>query len=405
MSAPSYLMSDFSSIGIRMRPLKPRLTWHRYAVPSWLRFVRSGLLAVAILGSLAGCMSDKSISPNLRAPEGTLGQGVASPMNLIMAVGDTVTVGLHVTSLTGAPITSVDSTMYVLSVSSDSQYVHVSRSGLVTGMQPTMYPVKLWVLAFKDGAMSADEVILQVTSTAFTAARLSIHPTPPDSARWPVLSQKILNPVVRDTISGQTVSGVILRLEFGPQDSSSVVCFSEGFSNVGLLISSQLSKNNCAFRPGIDYNTLNALVGMRTGTIWVHANVLAYGRMLRDSLQFTFINPPTATIAFSTSNVAGGGANTPLNVAITPGGRVVFNNNYDRSFGTVIDVVFDNPAGAAGYPATSPTAPTGNIIGLKTGSPATRRFPTAGTYGYTFTITDGVTPFKGVTGRGTITVE
>jgi len=381
----------------------------RSVVPVRWRGSRNGIalaaLSVMVLGVMTGCLSDKSISTALQTPEETLGQGVVWPLNTIMAVGDTQSVQLHVKTLTGTPVTTFDSVVYVLLFAPDSQYISVSRTGVLTARQPTLYPVNLWVFGFKGAAVAMDVATIQVTQDALPAATLSIAPVAPDSARWPIFEIKQLNPIVRDSITGNTVSGVQLRLEFGPNDSSNVVCYSGYFGNgYGGISEQETGKNPCTARGNYySFNALNDFIGLQASTIWVYANVYAYGRMLRDSVQFTLINPPTRGISFSPVSLAGNGGTSPLNTSISPGGRVTFSDAYDSSFGTSINVVFEHPEGATGYPTDS--SPSGNITGLTSTVTAVRQFLTPGVYNYTFTIVEGAAPFKGVTGKGAITVQ
>jgi len=367
------------------------------------RFQLIGVLLVAV----SGCMGEKGVTPSLRSPETTMGPVSASPMNALIAVGETLTVTVHAKTLTGAPVTSYDSVNYIFLYPTDTQYVHVSPAGVLTGVKRTLdfQPVKLWMIAFKDGAVGADLTLIHVSETALSNPTLSIQPGPSDSTRWPALAQKNIDPLVWDPVTENTVSGVSLRFEFGPSDSTGVVCFSDYLSRVPDNITAAVTgKSPCTFRGSYDWNGLNAFIGVHPETIWVHANLMAYGTMSHDSVQYTITNPPDNYIMLSPMNLSGGGGYYTLNIAVAPGGTVTWYNLYDPSFGTSIDVTFGHPEAATAWPDTV-AGPSGNITGMTAGNMATRRFPTSGTYEYTYTIVDGAAPFKGTTGRGKITVE
>jgi len=369
--------------------------------------VRITLMSAGLLTGVLGCVGEQGITTALQSAAVTLGPGVASPFNAIIAVGDTLTVTLHAKTITGTPVTSFDSVVYFTLFAGDTQYVNVSRTGLVTGLRPTnpSNPIGIWMIGFKGNAVTSDIAFVQVTQTVLSGAQLSIQPVPPDSAQWPVGLFKELSPLVWDPVSGNTVSGVALRLEFGPGDSSSVTCFSEGINDIPANVAPNVvMKNGCMFRPASDFNGFNAFYGLKPDTIWIYANVRAYGVPLRDSLRFVITNPSTNYVTFLPSMLAAAGGAYPLDVALVPGGVVTFNNSFDPSFATSIDVTFDHPEAATASP-DNPDGPSGNVHGLTSYMSDSRQFLTAGTYGYTYTITDGTAPFKGVTGRGTITVQ
>jgi len=336
-----------------------------------------------------------------------LGPASASPLNAIIAVGDTISVTLHATTLTGTPVTSFDSVQYLFNYQTDTQYVQVSSTGIVTGKKPTDpgNPVVLGILAFRDGAVVYDATVIQVTQTALSRAMLSIQPIPPDSARWQASLAKFLTPVIMDPVTGDTISGVALRLEFGAEDSAGVRCSNFPVTNRSQTIADEVvHKSNCEPWAGGDYTALNGFIGLRPETIWIHATVVAYGMVLHDSLQFVITYPQNSNIYFYPGGMAVGQQGAWLNAAVVPGGSVAFGNYFDPSYGTSINVTFDHPDAATAPPGGVDTT-SGNIVGLTGQNAATRRFLSAGTYGYTYTIATGVAPFKGVTGRGTITVQ
>lgn len=376
-----------------------------FATATRRRLLRLGAMAILTLGAVIGCLGDKTISPALRSPAGTLGPGVASPMNSIIAVGETLSVTLHAKTLTGEPVTSFDSVTYVYVLPSDTQYVRISPAGVMTGMRATLSPVQIWMIAYKNGSIATDLAFVEVTDTALPAATLSIRSDLPDNPTWPVASELFLSPVIQDSITGDVVPNPQLRLEFGPGDSSSVTCFAFALSNPPPNIAYQATgKSVCTIQGGLYYNGLNSFVGLRPDTIWIYANVSVYGRMLRDSLQLTLTNPTSSYIYLTPLNLSGSHGSNTLNVSVAPGGLVIFANQYDPSYGTSFNITFDHPEGASAWPDTV-GAPSGNITGLVSNGTEIRQFFTPGTYTYTFTIAAGVDPFKGVTGQGTITVQ
>jgi len=297
--------------------------------------------------------------------------------------------------------------MYLYNYPTDTQYIQVSPQGVVTGRKATFptNPVQLGILVFKDNAVAYDATMIQVTDAVVPGVTLSIQPVPPDSARWEAGSNKYLSPVVANPTTLESVDGVALRYEFRPQDSSSVRCQSFPIRTGPTTLSFEaFTKTNCTNGPNGYFNDLNYFNGLRRDTIWVHANAMVYGTLLRDSVQFIITNPLVGMIYFYPSGMAIGREEKYLNVAIAPAGTVTFTNLYDPSYGTSFNITFDNPAAARRAPDGADTT-SGNIVGLKASQAATRQFLAPGTYGYTYMVTDGVAPFKGVTGRGTITVQ
>jgi len=354
---------------------------------------------------LAGCLGDKGVVTATRPAATTMGSAVATPMSAIMAVGDTLSVRLSVKTITGVPVTTFDSVLYVYSFQSDSQYVRISPTGVFTALSPTIpsQPAKIWMLAFKDGAVVADVALIQVTQTVLPGAIVSITP---DSANWPALREKNVNPMVWDPITDSVIAGTTIRLEFAPKDSAGVVCFSDYLGNnlPPNISAPQTGKNVCTTQGGWDYNVPNKFYGIKPETVTVYANAMVYGKMLGDSARFAITNPMTNYIQISPFSLSGASGYYVLNAAVKAGGTVSFYNMYDPSYGTAVNIVFDHPEGVTPWPDTA-GAPTGNIMKLMGNQGTIRQFNTAGTYKYTYTITDGVAPFKGVTGQGVVTVQ
>lgn len=371
------------------------------------RVVRSRVLVTLTIGAALGCLGDQAIAPAKQSASSALGPAVASPLNAIIAVGETLSVALHVKTLAGEPVTSFDSVEYVLGNVSDTQFVQVSQTGVLTGKQVTrsQSPVIVGMIAFKDGAVAYDAALVQVTPTMISGVTLSVQPSSPEDAYSQAGSDRYLSPVVMNPITDSAVSGVALRLEFRPNDSSGVRCQSFPVRTGPTSIAFEaLTKTNCVNGPNGYYNVPNAFFPVRPETLWVHATVLAYGTVLHDSAQYIITNPNTGSVYVTPNSLSSGVSSNPLDVAILPGGTVVFTNAYDPAYGTSIDFIFDDSAAVTADPGSGDPA-SGNIRGVSGGGSTSRQFLTAGTYGYTYVITDGVAPFKGATGRGTITVQ
>jgi len=368
---------------------------------------RGVVVGALLMAPVLACFGDKTIVSTLQSPSTAMGSAVASPLNAVIAVGETLSVTLHAKSIDGTPVTSYDSVLYLYNYPTDTQYISISSQGVVTGKKATFpnNPVQIGIFAFKDGGMAYDAAMVQVTDAVLPGAVLSIQPVPPDSARWQAGMDRRLTPMIYNPTTLDSIQGVSLRLEFRSGDSASVRCQIFPTSSLPSTIAQQaLSKNSCTNGVNDYYNALNYFVGLRPDTIWIYANAMVYGTLLRDSLQFIITNPSVGLVYFYPSGLSIGRQEKYLNPSIVPGGTVTFNNYYNPSYGTSFTVTFDNPAAALADPnGSDPTS--GNIVGLQASQTATRQFTTSGTYGYTFTITDGVAPFKGITGRGEITVQ
>src|SRR5262249_32537058 len=153
-----------------------------------------------LLGCVAcvvGCSSEnKVVAPLARPASETLGALHVSPLNVVMAVMDTLSIHATGQSLTGTPV-DLDSVEYVLPNPSDSLRVHISPTGVVTGVVTSgnSSPVLLQVIGFKDGLARAEQSIIQVTAASFPGATLSIQPVPPDSTRLALGNTKKIVPV------------------------------------------------------------------------------------------------------------------------------------------------------------------------------------------------------------------
>jgi len=372
------------------------------------RQAMTGAIVIGMLsvGALVACSNDQGIATAPLSPASTIASIVVSPLNAIIAVGDTVSVTFTARSLSGAAMTQFDSVKYFLQNVSDSVRVQLLPNGQVIGRAPsgTNAPVFVDVLAFKDGIAAADQAIVQVTATKFANATLSIRPVGSDSAKIAWGDTKQIIPVVRNA-GGQSVTRPTVRFEYGPGDSTVLQCYIPTIPAVGALTTVQLRLSNCGVNANAGAVRFNQIHAFHKGTAWVHARVLVYGVMLHDSVQYTISNPYNSLVVVYPSNfrVSDPGANT----VIAPGGNIIFLNGFDVSMGVSVSFTFDHPEAAL---ATNPPATygdtTGNITPISsTESTSSRKFQTPGVYTWTATIIGGMAPYTGGTATGTITVE
>lgn len=352
---------------------------------------------------LAGCNPDHGVAPVLQSPESILAAVHASPLNVVLAVGQTVQIDVAGQTLSGQAVTTFDSVRYATQSATDTIRVQLSPTGLVTGRAASgSNPVLVNVFAFKEGVVRADQVILQVTDSAITAPTLSIQPGPGESTVLSLNSSLQLSPVVQNAL-GSTVPYVSLRLIYHDADVGKLGCYVPTFPDVGTYTSTELSLPSCASSVG-----LNSIVATdRTGSVWVIADAMVYGVHLRDSVQYTMISPSSAFVAFLPRNLSLQGGTTLFgSLYIVPGGSITFANFFDAGLGTSIDVVFDNPGAAtAATPPSSNGGSSGNIVALLGGQETIRVFPTPGTYHYTATLSGSIAPFTGAQTSGEIVVQ
>jgi len=356
---------------------------------------------------LNACGGDTAFAPTLQSPATTVGAIRVSPMNAVMAVGASLPFTVTGKTLTGAPVTSFDSVRYVLHNTTDTLVVAVSPAGVVTALSPSgnNNPVLLDVFTFKNGIVTAEQSIIQVTATAIPGAMLSIQPIPPDSTRLQRGDLKSITPIISNSSTGDTVTIPTVRYEYDPADSLRMACYIPQFSATENFSASQLSTSSCAANANAGQLGLNQIFGFQTGTAWVRARVNVYGVELEDSVQYTITNRFSGGVDVGPTNLAGF-QESRLSIVIAPTGTISFFNAFDASFGTSIDIIFDDPSGATATDVPSTIGgSTGNIMGLTGYQGSDRKFLTAGTYWYTIHITQGVAPFNGVTKRGKVIVE
>jgi len=351
------------------------------------------LLSVAVG---IGCAGDKGVAPSLRDPSAVLGSIVASPANVVMAVGDSFAVAFAAQSVSGNAITQFDSVQYVLDNIVDTIRVSVSPTGVVTARAVSGgSPVLLDVFAYKDGVGAVDQVVIQVTQTAIAGATLSIQPGPSDSTKIQLGDGKVIRPVIQNPGTGASVSGPRFRLTTTPEDAKKLGCYRLSLLSVPESFSA-LRLNGCAvtFR-------LNQIRAAGLGTAWVHADALIYGTMLHDSVQYTVTNPYQFYIYISNVNL---NVTCTTSATIAPGGVVTFSNNIQAGLGMSLAFTFDNPA-AATDAGSSTGGSSGNITPLVGGESSSRRFMTPGTYPWHAAVSGATPPFTNVTCDGAVIVQ
>jgi len=353
--------------------------------------------------TLSGCNPEQGAAPLVDSPATTLGAIHASPFNVILAVGQTTQITVIGQSLSGQLIADFDSVRYVTQSLTDSIRLQVSPSGLLTGRSSSgSNPVFLYVYAFKNGFVSADEVVIQVTTAPIVGATLSVQPAVGESTQLAQGSSKTVTPIIRDG-GGNSVAGAMLRLTYHDDDFGRLGCYSPNYPAIGVFTSAQLSMPLCGSTVGL--NQIRATD--HTGSAWVIADAMVYGQHQRDSVQYTMVNPSNGQIVFIPWNLSfQGGSELFGDTYIAPGGRIGFDSYFDPSLAASIDVVFDNPAAVtATSPPSSQGGSTGNITGLLSGQESGRLFLTPGTYTYTATVNGSIPPFTGAHTTGRIIVQ
>lgn len=372
--------------------------------PSMLRTGYHRAFALATIVMAMGCNAEKTVVTELQPANVALGTVRVSPLNAIIAVGDSISIRVSGKTIDGVPLVSFDSVLYRLQSNTDTIRVRVSPTGMVTGRASSdANPVLLDVYAFKNGTVRVDEAIIQVTPTAFSGATLSIQPAVDDSTRLAEFSSKGIYPVIENASTGQRVDGPQLRLSYHESDAAKLGCYAPIYNDMGDFTSAELSVTPCGQRVG--RNQIVALA--RNGTAWVIATATVYGVELRDSVQYTFTNQFSYYIEMGPNHLdVYGGQSTYGVIYLAPGATVQFAPFFDPALGGTVSWTFSDPSGAtATIPPSEVGGATGNVSALNYGETATRRFMTPGTYTYTSTVTGAIAPFDGRSVTGTIVIE
>lgn len=358
---------------------------------------------LACASSVIGCAGDKGVAPAPRPASSTLGNIQLSAVNVVMAVGDTLTITATGRTLTGTPVTEFDSVRYALQNVTDTLRARLAPTGTVTAIavSGTGTPVLLNVFAFKGGVVAVDQANLQVTQSRIVGAALSLQPIPPATTTLATGQSKTLVPRIANG-SGQQVASPRLRFDYSATDSQKVSCYAPRITETSTYTQGELNLTDC----GSKHLSLNQIYALQAGTAWVRASVLVYGTMLRDSVQYTFTNPLTGEIDVGPSNVLSAFVPVRNGVVIVPGGTVTFYNAFDPSFAASLTFTFDNPtaATAADDPSTD-GGQSGNVTPLSGYQFTMRKFSTPGVYTWTAVISGSVPPWTGQTTSGTITVQ
>jgi len=286
----------------------------------------------------------------------------------------------------------------------DTLRVRLSASGVVTAVQPSSQgnPVLVNVIAFKDGVAAADQAVIQVVSTAFSGATVSIQVVAPDSARLQWADSKSITPVIQNNL-GEAINNPTVRFEYGPGDSTVLQCYVPNIQATVTLTQQQLGLSHCA---GSGTSNLNQVHAASRGVAWVHVNVMVFGVMMHDSVQYTVTNPFNVPVDVDPTNFATGEVERS-SLYLAPGGTLTLINGFNAALGVALDFTFDQPEAAlASEPPSTYGGTSGNVIGLTSDQfIATRKFVTPGVYRWTATVHGGLPPFTGSTATGLVTVE
>jgi hypothetical protein len=209
--------------------------------------------------------------------------------------------------------------------------------------------------------------------------------------------------VIRNPITGEEVSNARIRLSFTKAECQYVACYQPTYPAIATLTSDQLSLDDNGPNRRIPLGYVSALG--KPGNVWVRANVMVYGVMLRDSTQFTLTYRLDSEVDIGLQGLAG--YNPTLNgVDIARGGEVLFYNNINQSLGATITIAFDDPEAATAIdPPSTIGGASGNITAMATNEYTQRQFLTPGDYGWTATIAGAVPPYTGATIRGIVHVH
>lgn len=384
---------------------RSRAPWRHREMMSLLR---RSLAAIGVVTGLTlwtvGCSEDRGVAPSVQSPTVTLGTIQLSPYNAIIAVDSSLQIHVSGQTLSGDPITSFDSVVYTLQSITDTLRVQLSSGGLVTGRGNSgSTAVLVNVYAFKDNLVRASQVAIQVTPTVVPDLTLSIQPTGSDSAKLARGSSKTITPTIRNA-AGDRVTGTKLRYTFHDEDVPKMGCYNPRLPAIGMFSTTQLTVATCG--KTVSLNQIAAVAD--SGTVWVIADLVAYGVHLRDSVAYTLTYPYSVGVSLAPQNLSinGGGVTLPT-VYVPPSGTVHFVNAFDPTMATTADFIFDDPSVATvADPAATYGDSTGNVIDLPGGQQESpRRFLVPGTYSYTATLHGGVPPFTGASVTGKVVVR
>lgn len=367
----------------------------RFAAPAPRRQVgRCSLESVLLLGlvALGGC---QGIEPVTRF------ESITDPGQLFMAITldrhainlstvppwDTIRVTTTPLDASGKPLDGLPAPTYR---SSDTTAVAVSADGLLRARRGGRGILVVAEIAQEGNVRHADTAIVNVTTNANppVLASLSIHPVQPDSAVWAIMPPT--------GYGGALILALVAGINVVPTLTPRALDVG-GASISGLVIDYR------SLDPAVVQFNKSAPVPLRPGQARIVASTTAYGMTAADTVAFT-VTPPVVQGVVSAPD--GGGAFTPSEVTLRPGGYVFWLNMTSAP----VDVTFDDPS------AVGEVAPLcdrlgvqfcggGNIPAFWDGEHGTfgdgesvraRQFPLPGTYTYRNTLT-------GATGKIVVT--
>jgi plastocyanin len=345
-------------------------------------FIRRGL-ANALLSALAllGC-ADGGVAPFHVAPPDESSTfywrlALSSHAVTLSTLAPYDTLQLTATPLdgNGHPLPGLATVTFS---STEESSVRVSEDGLLQAV--TAANSKILVIAqLTAGQLThADTVLVNVTADSVppTFASLSIHPVPPDSAKWAV-----------GGVGGGSVFQMWKRMHVAALDANA-----QPIANLSIAFASSDTSTLTLFQLGPLGVFANA---WKPGHVTVYATATAYGITHADTLPFTVTMPLVETVTIGATSTGAGSTAAlsfaPSEITISPGGTAKWYN----ATGQAVDVTFDDPASVAEQQngvscGEEDPGGVGNIPAFGDASrdvtvPAncrSRRFPVAGTYGY-----------------------
>lgn len=376
----------------------------RTVVPR-LMSVLTPVLGMAMAVGLSGCAGRPLTElADLPLPPTALSAVVATPPAAILAVGGTQQLSTSGTTLAGAPVTTFDSVVYQLKTASDTLRVRLTTAGLVTGVASSGSAVVLInAFAFKAGALRGDQVVAQVTPTAFSGLTLSVQPVASDSARLAAGTTKTIVPALRNPTTGASVATPAVKYTIKGTDSTRVDVF-RGTIQYFQNVTDFLWVRPPTVNTGLASNQVVALAG--EGTAWLYATVSAYGTLLQDSVQYTLTYPFTQTIATVKVNLAIQSIYAGMALTLAPGAIITFQNGVAATDPMTVAYTFDHPAAAtAPVPPSTTGGASGNVTALTGTQTSRRQFNTPGAYHWTVTAAGGLTPWPGQSLSGAIVIK
>lgn len=321
--------------------------------------VRRGLACI-LVPLIAGSCADNSLEPpppaNTSGAYWSLTLDHRSITLSTVAPYDTATLVATPRDAAGNAMAGLPAATYR---STDLAHVQVTPDGHVRAIEAGN---ALQVIASltANGVTHTDTATLKVTSVATppTLDSLSIHPLPPDSAKWPL----------RGILFGPTSPTLNTRLLDTTHTPLS-----------GLPVDYRTSDPTVA-----TVNSAGVVQALRPGQFTIYASATVYGVTRADTLPFTIGWPIYQNVWVCQDGPQCPGFSTTATVAV--GGTIFWFDLVPNADGTdllPIDIVFDEPANVAVDPVYC-NCGAGDIatFGSFTDFFRSRTFPVAGTYTY-----------------------